>query len=293
MANQKPAYVIVLGNEKGGSGKSTLAMHIIVALLASGQSVASLDLDTRQLSLTRFIENRAAWSRAQNLDLKIPDHIPLTRSDAQGINAREDYEFTIFAEAVAQLEYDYDFLVIDTPGHDSYLCRLGHAMADTLLTPINDSFIDLDVIAKFAPEATSIIEQSQYTKMVAEARKQRMAADGGTIDWIVARNRLSSLDARNKRAMETALAQARTCYGFRTAKGLGERVIYRELFTRGLTLFDVFETQGRVAPSISHIAARQEVRALVDALGLPDRTNPAIKGRKTAKERESAFIRVN
>ncbi len=293
MTNRNPAYVIVLGNEKGGSGKSTLAMHVIVALLASGQSVASLDLDTRQRSLTHFIENRAAWARAQNLDLKIPDHIPLTRSDAQSTSAREDYEFTVFAEAVSQLEYDYDFLVIDTPGHDSYLCRLGHAMADTLLTPVNDSFIDLDVIAKFAPETSSIIEESQYTRMVMEARKQRAAADGGKIDWIVTRNRLSSLDARNKRAMEAALAQAKTRYGFRTTEGLGERVIYRELFTRGLTVFDIFATQGNLTPSISHIAARQEVRALIDALNLPERANPATRSRKSAKESESAFIRVN
>jgi chromosome partitioning protein len=292
MTIRQSAHVIVLGNEKGGSGKSTLAMNVIVSLLNSGQSVASLDLDTRQRSLTRFVENRTAWAKAQNLYLNIPDHIPLTSGTEQSISAREDYEYTVFADAVSQLEYDYDFLVIDTPGHDSYLCRLGHAMADTLLSPINDSFIDLDVIAKFSPETSMIVEESQYTRMVRQARAQRRAADGGKIDWIVVRNRLSSLDARNKRAMCTALGQAKSKYGFRTADGLGERVIYRELFTRGLTLSDIFETPNGVRPCMSHLAARLEVRTLIENLNLPDRVKTATPGR-SAKDKKTSFLSVN
>ena len=292
MGSRQPAHVIVLGNEKGGSGKSTLAMNVIMALLNSGQSVASLDLDTRQRSLTRFVENRRAWAKAQNLDLPVPDHIPLTASTEQNIRAREDYEYTVFADAVSRLEYDYDFLVIDTPGHDSYLCRLGHAMADTLLSPINDSFIDLDVIAKFSPETSTIGEESQYTRMVRQAREQRKAADGGKIDWIVVRNRLSSLDARNKRAMLDALEQASSKYGFRTADGLGERVIYRELFTRGLTLSDIFEAPDGVRPSMSHLAARQEVRSLIESLNLPRRSEP-LSPEIASNSKESVFLGIN
>ncbi len=271
MANEKPAHVIVLGNEKGGSGKSTLAMHIIASLLESGQSVAALDLDTRQRSLTRFIENRNFWTKYKNSALKTPAHITLGSSKHDRISSREEFEFTVFAEAVSRLEYDYDFLVIDTPGHDSYLCRLGHAMADTLITPINDSFIDLDVIAKLSPETSRITGKSQYTEMVMQAKRRRFQADGGKIDWVVTRNRLSSLDARNKRAMESAMASAKTICGFRTATGLGERVIYRELFTRGLTMFDIFDKNSGINTSISHIAARQEVRKLIARLNLPNR----------------------
>ncbi len=292
MTIRQPAHVIVLGNEKGGSGKSTLAMNVIISLLNSGQSVASLDLDTRQRSLTRFIENREAWAKAQNLALNIPDHIPLKGSTEQSISAREDYEYTVFADAVSRLEYDYDFLVIDTPGHDSYLCRLGHAMADTLLSPINDSFIDLDVIAKFSPEASMIVEESQYTRMVRQAKAQRLAADGGKIDWIVIRNRLSALDARNKRAMRDALEQAKSRYRFRTADGLGERVIYRELFTRGLTLSDIFETPDGVRPCMSHLAARMEVRGLIASLNLPDRSRQKTS-KKNVKKQNSLFLSVN
>ena len=57
------AHVIVLGNEKGGSGKSTTALHIAVALLKAGQRVATIDLDSRQQSFTRYIANRQAWAR--------------------------------------------------------------------------------------------------------------------------------------------------------------------------------------------------------------------------------------
>ncbi len=271
MANEKPAHVIVLGNEKGGSGKSTLAMHIIVSLLETGQSVAALDLDTRQRSLSRFIENRNFSARYKNPALKTPAHITLESSNHDQISECEEFEFTIFAGAVSRLEYEYDFLVIDTPGHDSYLSRLGHAMADTLITPVNDSFIDLDVIAKISPETSQITGHSQYTEMVMQAKRRRMQADGGKIDWIVTRNRLSSLDARNKRAMESAMASAKSICGFRIAAGLGERVIYRELFTRGLTMFDVFDKNSGINTSISHIAARQEVRSLIGKLNLPDR----------------------
>ena len=39
---------IVFGNAKGGTGKSTLAMHVAVALLNAGLSVATVDLDATE-----------------------------------------------------------------------------------------------------------------------------------------------------------------------------------------------------------------------------------------------------
>ena len=56
------AHVIVIGNEKGGTGKSTVSMHLAIALLNMGQRVATIDLDSRQKSLTHYVENRRAWA---------------------------------------------------------------------------------------------------------------------------------------------------------------------------------------------------------------------------------------
>jgi chromosome partitioning protein len=78
---QRPAsaHVVVLGNEKGGSGKSTIAMHVAVALLAVGQRVATVDLDSRQKSFTHYIEHRRAWARRAGIDLKVPVHFCVAR----------------------------------------------------------------------------------------------------------------------------------------------------------------------------------------------------------------------
>ena len=63
------AHVVVLGNEKGGSGKSTTALHVAVALLKAGQRVATIDLDSRQKSFTRYIENRRAWAQRPRVSM--------------------------------------------------------------------------------------------------------------------------------------------------------------------------------------------------------------------------------
>ncbi len=285
MSERKPAHVVVFGNEKGGSGKSTLAMHVITGLLRAGYSVASADLDIRQRSLTRFLENRHQQARRRGLSLRSPAHAALQGCAEGRQTLREEREFAEFAEAVSWMEYNYDFLVLDTPGSDSYLCRLGHAMADTLVTPVNDSFIDFDVIARRAGQGRGRLEASQYSRMVAKARRKRREADGGEIDWIVVRNRLSSIQANNKLRVGSELQAASSHIGYRTAEGFGERVIYRELFPRGLTLFDVFDRDSGVRPTMSHVSARHEVRRLIDALRLPTgkaRRLPAIDPLKTS-----------
>jgi len=75
------ARVIVVGNEKGGSGKSTVAMHLAIALIKSGQGVATIDLDTRQRSFTHHIENRRAWVRHVGRDLGMPQHFCFEQLD--------------------------------------------------------------------------------------------------------------------------------------------------------------------------------------------------------------------
>jgi chromosome partitioning protein len=274
---QKPLrrrpHVIVLGNEKGGSGKSTTTMHVIVALLRDGWRVGSLDLDARQGTLSRYLENRNAT--AAELDLPMPTHRHLARSAADSALTARSEEADRFAAVMAELA-DNDFVVIDTPGSDSHLSRLGHARADTLVTPLNDSLLDLDLLARFDAEGKKILGPSIYAEMVWEQKKARALADGGSIDWIVMRNRLSHLDARNKRRIGKLLDELSKRIGFRLAPGFSERVIFRELFARGLTLFDLRQKGTGVSLTFSHLAARQEVRGLLEAIGLPEAgTKPA------------------
>src|ERR1700683_4239160 len=118
------AHVIVLGNEKGGSGKSTTAMHVAVALLQAGQRVATIDLDSRQKSFTHYVENRRDWADRARVKLEIPTHYCVARGFGLRLDEIEAQEFAAFAEAVSAVENTHDFVVIDTPGSDSYLMRL-------------------------------------------------------------------------------------------------------------------------------------------------------------------------
>ena len=261
------AHVLVIGNEKGGSGKSTTAMHIVVSLLSDGARVATIDLDARQGTFTRYIENRAAYASGKGLDLPMPEHQAVAASgDPVDEKAR-------FEAALERAVAAFDVVVIDTPGSDTHLSRLAHTWADTLLTPLNDSFIDLDLLARVDPDTLKIVRPSIYAEAVWKQRQVRSMQGQRPVDWIVMRNRLSSIAARNKRDMSTVIEALAKRIGFRTAQGLSERVIYRELFLNGLTLLDLKRgTSGsKAGPSLtmSHVAARQEVRDLVAALNLP------------------------
>ncbi len=276
--------VIVVANEKGGSGKSTVAMHIAVALARSGQRVATIDLDTRQQTFTRYIENRRDWARHIGRDLPMPDHFcfgnvnsPTAEDTAAGRKA--------LTEAVDALGRSHGVVVIDTPGHDSYLMRLAHALADTLVTPLNDSFVDLDVLGSVDPVSFCIAGVSHYALMVQEARRQRRL-DHATIDWIVLRNRLSTLGSRNKRLVGEGLAELSGRLGFRHVEGLAERMIFRELYPRGLTAVDdIDEVTLGTRPTVSHVTARLEMQNLLASLLLageqPD-AGPADRDRSAA-----------
>jgi chromosome partitioning protein len=264
------AHVVVLGNEKGGSGKSTIAMHVAVALMNVGQRAATIDLDSRQRSLTRYLENRRAWARHAHIDLKIPVHFCVARGSTPRLDENEAMEFADFAEAVTAVEQSHDFVVVDTPGIDSYLTRLAHSMADTLITPLNDSFVDLDVMGTVDADTFCVISESHYATMVRDARRQRRIIDGTRMDWVVVRNRLSMLGSRNKRLVGEGLGELAARLGFRRADGLAERVIYREFFPRGLTALDnLDEATLGTRPNLSHVTARAEVMSLIEALKLP------------------------
>ena len=251
--------IIVVGSEKGGTGKSTTAMNLIAALLYDGHRVGCIDLDSPQSSLSRYIENRQTVNRQHGLNLPLPEQVG-SANPVQGTGLLE--------EDLARLASQCDFVVVDTPGDDSAISCMAHAWANIVVTPINDSFVDLDTLAVLDAEGKQILRRGHYAGMVAHARKQKLARTGQGFDWIVLRNRLSNLEARNKNRMADALATLAEYLDFRNIAGLSERVIYRELFLKGLTLFDLPKEGAGVSLSLSHVAARQELRTLVQALGL-------------------------
>jgi len=270
VAVEQRAQVIVLGNEKGGSGKSTASMHVIVGLLREGYRVGAIDLDARQGTLNLYLEARVAFAKTRGIDLPVPRSAAVFRSELDSRADAEADETTRFNAAMADLSRDCDIIVIDCPGSDTFLSRLGHAQADTLITPINDSFVDFAMLAKVDPDNHEVVRPSIYSEMVWDARKRRFSRDRGRIDWIVMRNRLGATEARNKRDVGTTLEVLAKRIGFRTVRGFGERVIFRELYLQGLTLMDVKEVGGLgIHMGMSHVAARNEVRALLAAIRKP------------------------
>jgi chromosome partitioning protein len=264
------AHVVVLGNEKGGSGKSTTALHIAVALLKAGQRVATIDLDSRQQSFTHYINNRRDWAERARIKLEMPTHYCVERGEGNSIEANEATEFNNFSAAISKIEHTHDVVIIDTPGNDTYLMRLAHSMADTLVTPLNDSFVDFDVLATLDPTNFTVTGESHYAEMVREARRQRRLVDGKLTDWIVVRNRLATLGSRNKRLVGDGIAELAKRMGFRSIEGFAERVVYREFFPRGLTaLDDIDEATLGTRPNMSHVTAREEVIQLLNMLRLP------------------------
>jgi chromosome partitioning protein len=282
----RSARVIVVGNEKGGSGKSTVAMHVAVALMKSGQRVATIDFDSRQKSFTHFVENRRAWAKHVGRDLEVPNHLCLDEKVKYPTAEDETAGAKALTDAVDALAQTSSFIVIDTPGHDSHLMRLAHAMADTLITPLNDSFVDFDVFGNVDPENFRVTGTSHYSQMVEEARRQRQLLDGVTPDWIVLRNRLSTLGSRNKRFVGEALQDLSQRLNFRCIDGLAERVIFREFYPRGLTAVDDLDeiTLG-TRPTMSHLTARLEMENLLSTMRLGD---SMASGERVAFDRDAA-----
>ncbi len=264
-------YVVVVGNEKGGTGKSTTAMHLIVALMRMGYRVGSIDLDMRQSSLTRFVENRRAYAESSGQSLLMPEHRRIERAENKNKAEAEAAERASLRQAFEDLMH-CNFIVIDTPGSDTYVSQLAHENADTLITPLNDSFVDIDMIARIDRARHEVLAPSPYSKMVWENNNRRVMAGRPPLDWIVLRNRLAHIDARNKREIAGLMEQLAQRIGFRLAPGFGERVIFRELFLRGLTVLDIGGNDPDLPPNPSHESARQEVQGLLDAIGL---TQPA------------------
>ncbi|WP_099826956.1 division plane positioning ATPase MipZ [Oceaniglobus indicus] len=262
------AHIIVVGNEKGGSGKSTTSMHVATALVRMGHRVGGLDLDLRQKSFARYVENRRTFLERKGLDLPSPDYHDLPEIDQNALEPGENVYDRRLSAAVSALEDTSDFILIDCPGSHTRLSQVAHSLADTLISPLNDSFVDFDLLARVDSETNKILGPSVYSEMVWNARQLRAQAGLKPIDWIVVRNRLGAQQMHNKKKMGEALSHLAKRIGFRVAPGFSERVIFRELFPRGLTLLDLKDI-GVGNLNLSNIAARQELRDLIKELRLP------------------------
>jgi chromosome partitioning protein len=248
-------HFIVFANEKGGTGKSTTAVHTAIALAASGHLVAALDLDSRQRTMTRYLENRDATMR------RLETGLPQARYEVL-----EDASEAALEAAIDRLSTDSDVLVVDTPGRDDPIARSVILRAETLVTPMNDSFVDLDLIGQVHPENYKITRPSFYAELIWNSRTQRAKQTGKSVDWVVLRNRLQHIESHNLKRVGAALDELARRVGFRVIPGLGERVIYRELFPKGLTLLDLPHL-GEVG--IGHVTARQELREMIAGLSIP------------------------
>ncbi len=274
MANAQP-HVIVIGNEKGGAGKSTIAVHLTTGLLHGGAKVAVIDLDLRQSSMARFFASRAAWIASQSEDVGLPQ--PLARHPSEdGValaKAPAEEQMAAFEAAFERARADAEFVIIDTPGGDTPLSRAAHARADLIVTPMNDSFVDFDMLGHVDPVTLDLQKPGLYSEIVWEARKQRaLAGQRAPLDWIVLRNRLASVEARNRKRVDDRLMALSKRVGFRVGPGLRDRVVYRELFPFGLTVADLSAKVRPVPVSLSHVSTRQELRALLHAVGLSEWT---------------------
>lgn len=260
--------VVVVGNMKGGTGKSTVAVHLAIALLYRGCTVGVLDLDDEQGTITRYLENRRAWRRLDPLSaagavrqFPMPRQVPLGKPGVHPLRGAEATARQLVGDALGTLA-GCDFVVIDTPGSPSTLARVGHERADILITPINDSLVDIDVLAEIDTVSRTVVAPSRYSRTVMEDRDRRRAEGGRPLDWIVVRNRLPHVYSRNRRDIDRLLRILSDRLGFRQAPGLSERVAFREHFPTGLTVLDMARVPGERGTSDSLRAAREEIDAL-------------------------------
>lgn len=264
---RKRPHIFVVGNEKGGVGKTTCCMHLIASLLDQGLKVASIDVDSRQKSITAYVENRKKYNKL-NPDKLVPEplHFVVSESSVSSVHEKEQEERSNFERMFNEAIAHADVIVIDTPGSYSFLSRLAHSHADTVITPINDSFVDIDVLAKVDSSTYKVIGPSIYSEMIWRQKLERAQRDGKSIDWILVKNRQSNLETLNKRNVQVVLDELAKRISFKVIPGFGERVIFRELFLHGLTLLDLGKANYNKPFTASNVAARQELREFMKEL---------------------------
>lgn len=257
----KKAHVIVISNEKGGTGKSTLSMHLAIKLMQEGFRVATIDMDGRQGTLSYYILNREKFCKDNDIKLITPKLITyLPENDYSKIHSH----IQLVRNELENLKQTFDAIIIDTPGNKNYLFEEAHLHADTLITPMADSLIDLNVLSEVNPNQPDIKHAGHYAQFVWEVKKKLAAEGKPLLNWIVVGNKISSLNSRNKNQVFEYLDSAAKIYGFRIAPNIKDRVIYKELFLQGLTVLDINHEILKYRLSLSHIAAKQEIRDLAE-----------------------------
>ena len=244
------AHVIVFANEKGGTGKSTLAMHIIVALLRLGKKVVSFDLDYPQGSLTHYLENREQFLKNMGTQIPMPVHTHWTDEMSKIYTIRGQIE---------KAKETADFVIVDTPGSSNEYSQEAMVLADTLITPLNDSLIDLDVLAQVDTGSLRIKGPSHFSQKVWSTRQQRMIERKPPLHWLIVRNRLTYTKSKNSQLMTTLLNALSRRIHYTLSAGVSDRVIYRELFLKGLTMMDLKENGLNMHTSPSALSGRQEI----------------------------------
>lgn len=248
-------HIIVFANEKGGVGKSMSAFHTCIALCNAGESVAALDVDLRQLTLHRALWARLESATEYGVKLPGPEQIMLAQQNESELE-----------EKLRMARIRHSFIIIDVGGHDSPIARRAIFMADTIVTPVNDSFIDLDMLGRIDPRSGEFKTLGNFARLVEHLKEPGLAIRPKPLDWVVMQNRSRSLGTKNEIKVREALEKIAPVAGFRLVPGLRERVTYRELFPQGLTLFDLemLPQLGRMQPQ-----AREEIWAMLRALRLP------------------------
>lgn len=257
--------IIVFGNEKGGSGKSTVAIHVMAYLLQKNKTVGIIDLDIRQNSIFRFLENRTEFAKTTEAALLFPEKGVVKESthDSKNLGYKEEENFLNSQIEVLKLTCNY--ILIDCPGANTNLSIVAHKNADIIVTPINDSLIDFDLLGRLDTSSKKIKSASIYSEMIWEVRKHRLGSNLPITKWVVLRNRMNHLNSKNKQQLEASLVELSKRIGFKIVPGFSERVIFRELFILGLTMLDIHLIKDWNL-TISHVSARNEVRGLINSL---------------------------
>lgn len=248
--------IIVFGHEKGGTGKSTLTIHVAIGLKMQNYTVGVIDLDARQGTSIRFL------TRRERLDLMVPDQyfgILNSTSDSKEIAFKED-EIAL-KTAITKMR-DLDYIIIDTRGSNNNFTQLAINFCDKLITPINDSVLDIDMLISIGSKDQVFF--GPYTQTVWEQKKQRNLQNNmKPIDWYLIRNRVSPIVTKNTNNCTAMLETICRKIGCKLGPSITERVIYKETLDRGLLLFDL-QDQASISNFQTFSKAYEDISRLVE-----------------------------